>query len=293
VTTVGPAIPSILAALTLSGGCGDGAADARDAGADATGPGGDDPDFARAPALVEIVSRGDPEGGAFDTAFHAELRDAPAPTLLVESLREGACRLLESAPPSCDPPCAATALCTATDVCSPYPPARSAGPISITSGDDAFALTAAEGIYSHYEGDAPLVAGADVRAVAEGDERPGFAVHAPWPEPLVAELGDRPQAGEPFTLTWIPADPAARFVVMLRTDLGHGAWPPVRIECDAPDEAGQLTIAAAMVDAFVDPAAWSCGDCFGSWIGRVRRVAEPGGVELWLERRIDVYVGPF
>ena len=48
-----------------------------------------------------------------------------------------------------------------------------------------------------------------------------------------------------------------------------------------------------MVDRFVDPAVWGCGDCFGSWAGRVRRATEPGGVELWLERRIDLYFGPY
>jgi hypothetical protein len=272
-------------------GCGDddggtAAADARP-GFDA-GP----PSFGRAPATIEVYAN--QAGGESWTEGTARIASEPWPDPYTEAEREGSCRRLVSQVPFCDPPCE-TGLCTAPNVCTPYPAARSAGTITLAGGGGQRTLSPPDYLGFSVPG---ALFGQEVTASAPGADYPGFTLSAPLGEPLVlADASLQTAPGVPLVLDWTPGgDPEARIYLELIADRGHAMVHPSVIECDLPDAAGHLRVPQAMADAHGDPANWSCGDCFTSRLVRYRRAATTtaeGEVELWAGSRVSIFAVPF
>ena len=191
----------------------------------------------------------------------------------------------------CDPPCEGDSLCTATDTCTPLPAAQSAG--TLTLGDEELEPTG--GLYAASAETALFAPTATITATAAGDAFPAFT-SAPLavPDPLTgATYPGGLRAGEDYTLTWTPAaDTGSSVGVVLRTDLGHGPIAKSIIYCAVDDAAGTLTVPSSLIDPHVDPANWSCGDCFPSWLYRFRSTTGADGVNLWFGQGVDVYAVP-
>ena len=233
----------------------------------------------------------------------ARFRDAPDPSGPV-TLVHGACRMREAVVAFCDPPCASGALCTGDVACAPasvgvcvgtcvtYATPLSAGTVTLETPAGLSTLVAVEGLDSYYTQEPmPLVdAGAVVTVTASGGTFPAFSAHLVMVPPLVvrdaAAITVTP--GEALTIGWTPADPASRVRVILEADLDHGFIPRVRIECDVPDDDGELVVPVAMVNALADPSHWGCGRCPVQRIERyVRTTVRPAGKSVDFELRSE------
>lgn len=275
--------------------CGDGAGgDDLDAAAQVDAGGG--PSFAEPPALVRVAERSDNMGGAWSTSATATLQRATT-TPYTETSAAGSCRLLAGDGGFCAQPC--DGWCRGDGTCVPFPTQYSAGAITISGLTQPVTLTPAGGAYAAWGDNGHFVQpGVAVGAAAPGGDFGGFSLSVAPPAPLVVPdlAGLAIDPARDLTIEWTPGgDPAARVHLWLHTDRGHAAIHPVVIECDAPDT-GSLTVPQAMIAAYADPAAWSCGDCIPSWIERVTRArATVDGTELELRvsSQVELYLLPW
>lgn len=250
------------------------------------------PSFDEAPAYVHVTETSDNMGGAWSAGVEAVFRNSTV-TLYTEVARAGDCRLLHGDSGGfCAEPC--DGLCNSNGECLPYPPAQSAGTLTITGLDTAVAIEPAAGYYSWYADGPALQAGVDVTASAPGSQLAGFTLSAGAPAPLVATNLDQltPAGDRPLVIEWEAAgDPDARIFLNLLTDRGHAQIHPVVIQCDAPDT-GSLAVPQSMMAEYVDPANWSCGDCFSSWMQRYTRANVTGEatVELRVASQLSIYL---
>ncbi|MBK9036729.1 MAG: hypothetical protein IPL61_36680 [Myxococcales bacterium] len=212
--------------------------------------------------------------------------DGPTLRWHKEVARAGACVLKTFTPASCDPGCA-DSVCVDTDVCQRAPRFHGAGLLTITGGVAPLTLTGPAGYYQPMTQLAPELFADDatVTATLAGDAVPAHALAARGVPALVATLGDRVTLtpGEDHTVRWTPAAGDARVRLTINANnVGHGAPYAAIIECDVADSAGEITIAAALVDAFPPTNAWTVcagSDCPPSTLRRYHQavVAIPGG----------------
>jgi hypothetical protein len=204
-----------------------------------------------------------------------------------ETAREGACRLLESVPTSCDPACGPAEICVEPGECLPYLVDASAGAIAIDAGE---ALSLAHDGFSGYQSDHRPVAGGFVAecdaitATAAGDAVPAFSLAAPGVAPMpadvlptVVDLDD----GSDLRVSWSPALAHGRVRLrLLSPNRGHGTPVVAILECDAPDSAGELTVPRALIERMPPSHADYCAgfDCPESSLVRyARTTTEAGG----------------
>jgi hypothetical protein len=131
---------------------------------------------------------------------------------------------------------------------------------------------------------------ATVTVAATGDVVPAFSISARGVPPLEAAISNGEIElvnGEEFTFTWTPADPTSRVRLTVNANNhGHAApWEAV-IECDTEDT-GQVTVPAAMIDAFPETYRWEVcegSDCPLSWLTRYHKtVTDVGGAPVRLD----------
>jgi hypothetical protein len=266
------------------------------AGADAADPGDPAPIFERPPSSIEIVT--------FPAATHAtgRLYEERLPEVQEEVARAGACRLLRTEPFYCfETPCT-DQLCVGQDQCAPYPPALAAGTLTLRgAGDPVVVESFFPGMYFGHAQHDLAPPGTTLTVEASGGDLPAFtaqveapAVAAPALEGA-ADPGFPPlAAGTDLVLRWSPVDPGSRVRLFMSSDVFHGTPSPAILECDAPDT-GELTVAADLVDGFVDPANWGCGECPIQYLTRYRRqVVDVAGheIEIAVGNRADFYYHP-
>jgi hypothetical protein len=196
-----------------------------------------------------------------------------------EVARAGECVLLRYTPSLCTPECT-TGLCVETDVCEPFPTYQSAGALTLTGLAVPVTLEGADGYYYNQQvlPEDVFADDAVVTAHLSGAAYPAHAITAggvPEIVPAITLGKIRLVAGQDHTLRWTPAAGDARVHVTINANnRGHGAPYLGIIECDSADSAGQVTIAAALVDGFPETQAWEAcagSDCPPSTIRRYRR----------------------
>lgn len=200
----------------------------------------------------------------------------------------GACTLRSYAPASCDPACA-DGLCVDTDTCEPWPTRVSAGALAITGLTAAVSITPVDG---YYVGDAlPEDLFADAAVVTAdlaGADLPPATLVAGGVAPLVTAITDRITLvpGEDHVVGWTPGGGGRVRLTLNSNNQGHGGPYLGIIECEADDAAGQLTVPAALVDAFPETRAWTVcagSDCPPSRLRRFRASTAPIGVDQAIE----------
>lgn len=266
-----------LAALLVitAAACGDSPATTPDGGPDggATGP---------AIASVRILEDrwiNPDDGQAFASSqVLGYVLDGPPLAWHHEEARAGACALLRYTPALCEPACT-TGVCVRTDTCVAPPAFRGAGRMTVTGLTTAVTIDGPDGYYAPSAqlpddlfGDA-----ATVRVALAGGAVPGFDVTATGVAPLVAALGTKVTLvpHQDHTITWTPATGDARVRLTINANnAGHGAPYAAIIDCDVADSAGQVTVPAALIDAFPATSAWTVcagSDCPPSTLRRYHR----------------------
>lgn len=280
--------PGCLSILLVCGACiGGSSGDAPDASA-----GDPDPDFDDTAAVIEVQQQVYEGGGATSITANLILEDPIWPYTVEEPI--GACRWSLRTPQECGFDC--QGVCVGT-VCEPLPVPQEAGDLTITTGAATRTLPFGAAGYQLFEQSLLFAPGATLTASAPGDTVAAFELSAQVPEPI--ELLDQDQlllaVGEPLVLRWEPSDPGSRVRVTLGADLGHARYRSALIECDVPDEDGQVAIPQELVDRFADPALWSCGDCFSQSMKRYYRARGQAGdldLTLWVTETESPYLPP-
>lgn len=268
---------AVFAVLTIHAGalvgCGDDGAAAPDAqpiDRDA-GPGDHRPDRI---GVVNLY-----EGTGTIQSVWAELADAPLDLPVPEaSVALGDCRVFIRPRPALCEGCQ-DGVCTAPDVCTPYPQRQSAGPITVTGTTRTLRFVPGEFGYV-LEGDATedlFRPGATITVSAPGAAAPAFAVELTAPPPLdrpfeTFELSDN----EDLVVTW-PAPPAGRGRFELAFVVGwHGAPYEAMLFCETDDD-GSLTVPGGLIAAL--PRQSSGLESHPSWLARIDRrvVLTPAG----------------
>jgi hypothetical protein len=270
----------------LVAGCGPAGGEPADAGPSPDGG----PPVLEPLALVRIdVGAG--AGEVYGASLTAAFREGPVPSARVLLDSAGDCQLTRAGNGSCDPPCT-TGVCLEDGRCLPYPAGSSAGTLTWTLPGGPRSVAYDDSTQGYYDSIAgPVVTlGGTTRVMGQG-----FDLSATVPEPL--DLGEPPPPltpGQDVTFTW-PAQTGTRIRVFLPTDTAsHGLESPMRIECDVADT-GQVVVAWRLIEPWLDPANWGCGDCRSAYLERYRDVVGGGvtlrialqrafGVEAWRGR---------
>jgi len=223
--------------------------------------------------------------------IEGRIRTGADPVWHQEVMNDGTCRLLKFTPALCDEYC--EGVCTAPNVCQPYPTYISVGTLTLTGlVSGMLPLQPIEGINWYYPS-TPLPGDlfaddATVGMNASGSsDMPAFQAetHAvPRLEAEIASFQITLKDGEDHLVEWTPAgDPSARVRLTINSNnSGHGAPYNAIIECEAYDDASQIRIPAAMVEAFPENDDWDAcagSDCPRSWMRRFAQAyaTVPGG----------------
>lgn len=212
-----------------------------------------------------------------------------------QTMAIGACTMREYIPSSCDPVCV-DALCVDTNVCEPWGTFVEAGRMTITGLTVPQVIDPAGGGY-YPPGQLPENLFADDATVAvqlAGDAIPALTVTAggvPEIDPMIVSKITLSN-GVDHSIRWNPVpggDHQVR-VTINSNNAGHGAPYFAIIECNAADSAGEVTIPAAMIDAFPEAMASNiCAgrDCPPSTIRRYRRGVAPVGADQEVELMVS------
>jgi len=260
---IGPAVATAVVATLV--GCGDDGGVPPAADAAAPTPRFDD-------GAMRIDVRQAMTAAGASTAIVGALAPEPGPWPYDPPTVDGWCRLMVRHPiDGCAPACPPTATCDRGACVAPATP-RSAGVLTV-GGGGARARIPFDGTYELYLATALFPPGADVTASAPGDALPAFTLTARMPPPLarVDPGGLALAPGRPLTVRWTPAGDASRVRIRLGADRGDGPWPSIVVECDRPDDAGEVAVPQAMVDALADPEAWGCDVCLDHEAVRYQR----------------------
>jgi hypothetical protein len=275
--------------------CGGGGGDPGDDDPDAGGDDDPAPQLDDTAAFVELSASVYEDSEAM--SVRGELVTEAPPVVYDVDAPVGACRYSQlRATDTCTPFCEYPELCI-DGACVGLPELQSAGDLELASGATTRTVEFVEGAYYLYEQNIPWEYGDTITLTASGDEVPAFTAAAALPQPLDTIDLDQLvlRADEDLTIRWQPADPGSRIRITLGADRGHAQLRAALIECDLPDDAGEVTIGGDMVTRFVDPENWSCGDCFSQEIKRYRRATATAGsteVTFWVSQTESFYLVP-
>lgn len=225
-------------------------------------------------------NNGTPRENRYATAQAYYVVDRP-PRWHRDVARAGDCVLRRYTPSLCTPECT-NGLCVETDVCEPFTQFQSAGPLTVAGLRVPLTMQGVDGYYYNQD---PLpeelfADAAGITATLAGAAYPAHTIATEGVPAIVAAITAGKITlvpGQDHTLRWTPAAGTARVRVTLNANnRGHGMPYLGIIECDSADAAGEVTIAAALVDGFPATQAWTvCAgtDCPMSTIRRYHRGA--------------------
>ncbi|MDQ3341341.1 MAG: hypothetical protein M4D80_39810 [Myxococcota bacterium] len=267
----------------------------------ATSPDATTPD---APSGVERPVRGTIEvletrhlgdGGFRSSQVSARFFDRLPPRWHREAMRAGACVLRLYSSSFCSPACT-SGLC-ADGTCERFPDLVSGGRLTVKGLAVGMQIDPTDGLYFPSSTPPPDLFGdsATVTASLAGAKLPAMMLSTRGVPALVAAIQNGMitvpyPAGQDFAVRWTPAAGGARVRLTLNANNeGHGLPYLGIIECDAPDSAGEITIPAALLDAFpeTNPSPICAGtDCPPSLLRRYQRATHAIG-----DHDIELIVG--
>ena len=186
------------------------------------------------------------DGDGYTSAIGRFFDGAQPEILALESRSEQAgCTLYVPRAPFCSSPCA-PAVCTADDVCTPYPAPRGVGtltlkgigaPLELQPSSSMIVYQSPSLDFPPCEPGAPVTASATDVALSADCIAP-LQLTGPDPIPVVKNV--------PLRLSWLPAADGARSRVHVKLDVSHHGGSKGEIDCDVADT-GELSIPASMV----------------------------------------------
>jgi len=192
------------------------------------------------------------------TSLVGKIYDGVQPEAIVweTAASDGHCTLLTPRVPFCATPCGASAVCTETDTCKPYPTARAVGTVTATglattAGASSFAM---EPIANGYQ--PPAGVQLAYPAFTEGDKFELAATGSAFTGPFVVgtrgvaalTINDATialQSGVPLALSW-PAPAATGSTIHVLLDISHHGGSKGKLECDLPDS-GSASLDAGLI----------------------------------------------
>lgn len=175
--------------------------------------------------------------------------ETPDPLPLRLDTREGDCELWVPNLPFCSEACTPD-VCTANDVCTPYPEPVEVGTIAVSGLGELLSLAPATSMIVYQSPSLaypPCEEGAKVSASSNR-----FALEAPCIAPL--ELtGPEPlpvKSGEAVHVTWVAATASGASRIRIGLDVSHHGGKKGQIDCDVPDT-GSLDIPEALVTKLI------------------------------------------
>ena len=216
--------------------------------------------------------------------IRAAFYDGGPPQWHREVARAGACVLKRYTPSLCEPACT-DGLCVETNVCERFPALIAAGRLIVNGLTVGFRVAGIDGFY-YPDTQLPVDLFADDATVSAeiigGGGIPGFTVATRAVPPLKGAILDGKLTlvpGHDATVSWTPAAGDSRVRLTLNANnRGHGQPYLGIIECDVADAAGEVTVAASLIDGFPETQAWRiCAgtDCPPSTLRRYRRATFP------------------
>jgi hypothetical protein len=173
----------------------------------------------------------------------------PDPIPLALSEEQGDCRLLVPDLPFCSSACAPD-VCTADDVCTPYPKPQSVGTLSISGLGAPLTLEPKSSMLIYQPaslGYPPCAAGDTVSATAPGLELEATCIEQlelTGPDPIEVK------SGKTVKVAWVPqSGDATRIRIGL--DVSHHGGKKGQIDCDVPDT-GSFEIPEPLVTKLID-----------------------------------------
>lgn len=203
------------------------------------------------PALEET-------GSPANTSFLGKLYDGPtpAPMTFTQQMEAGGCKLYTPNVWFCEKTCTGGAVCTADDVCTPYPTAATVGTVTLTGlGSNPIAMEPKANNYQPPAGTTipypPCTPGAEVKLTAAGGSHAPFTLTASCIDPLELTGGDvKLMKGQPLPLKWKAGAANSKVNVHILLDISQHGTSKGNIQCDVPDN-GSLSIPATLVDALL------------------------------------------
>jgi hypothetical protein len=187
------------------------------------------------------------------TRFGGNLYAGPYPPAIPLTLdsKAGDCALWVPTRASCTPTCEA-GVCTATNVCTPYPAAMSGGTLLVRGLGPELSIEPITARFAYQSSVAipyPACAEGDVVTVTGA----GFGVESTCVAPLVATTPTPvPVAkGAAVKLDWEPSGKAGSSRVHILLDIAHHGGKTGEIQCDVADT-GSYSIPEALVTKLVD-----------------------------------------
>lgn len=200
--------------------------------------------------LIEAVPSSTP---AFSKVIGV-VSDGPTPpqTQLKSDTKMGDCELLVPWAPFCSPACSG-AICTAEDVCTPYPKNLDIGPVKITGLGDELTLEAVGGATakSYQSGALPMPPCPENGAIALDSGMFDMQTKCIAPLELLTAVPIPVKTGKAVDLAWKPPGANTGGRVKIKLDIAHHGGKKGEINCDVADT-GSFSIPADLVTKLVN-----------------------------------------
>ncbi len=186
------------------------------------------------------------------TSVLARFFDGPTPDALPNRLKDevGDCQLLVPDLPFCSSACT-PAVCTASDVCTPYPNPKSAGTLELAGLGAALQVEPATTMFVYQPPslpNPPCVEGEEIAAKTEAFELSARCI------PQLELTGADPipvMSGQTVHVEWVPPAEPASSRIRIGLDISHHGGKKGEISCDVPDT-GSFDIPASLVTQLVE-----------------------------------------
>lgn len=187
------------------------------------------------------------------TKFDGQFYPAPFPPSLVLKLdrEQGGCQLMVPATPFCENDCV-SGVCTADNVCTPYPPAAYVGAAKVSGlGPTELTIDPEPCAFSYQPPSAlpnpPCAEGATVSITTDQFSVSGTCIAD------IELLGPNPlpiASGKSLPLSWKPPTVKKDARIMIHLDIAHHGGKTGEINCDVPDT-GSFEIPEPLVTRLV------------------------------------------
>ncbi len=201
----------------------------------------------------------------YGAGFSGVFLDHPSPFTPSAQIVAGDCVLYSPTgwPYDCDPPCEGEEICGYGSECRAWPANLDVGTVTLRGTQPELTLEPTEwNSYYHTDPWSDPYAPGDLLTLASSgsDALEPFSMSLLGSPPLFGERFELTmRAGEPFTVTWDPAEAPEGLRMRLRLSIDHHASTPAYAQCDSPDATGSVTVSAEIVDALIAAGATGIG----------------------------------
>ncbi|HWB79218.1 MAG TPA: hypothetical protein VG755_29860 [Nannocystaceae bacterium] len=189
------------------------------------------------------------------SAFSGTVSDGVVPLNVLEQIAEdGDCRLLRRNNPFCDPGCAAGETCDFDGNCIPYPSNHDIGVVTVTGLEKPVMIEPTPPTFSYFDTMLPhpgFEPGAIITVTSTGGDYSPITLQGIGVDMIVPGQEEiHLDADVSQDVTWTPGDPRVTMRLQIAVDQ-HGTSPLAMI-CEAPADAGTLTISGALMTEFLE-----------------------------------------